>query len=99
MKAVKYMFYHFLRLILIYFCFIYLIGKAYVKDARNDSCSRNVFRYPHLADAVALSRVRDHFVFTVESVGALEPEDIFLEAVKCLKKKCQTLLEEMEGSK
>lgn len=73
-------------------------GRAFVKDARNDSCSRNVYRYPEIADSVTLSRVRDHFIFTVESVGALEPEDIFIEAVKCLKKKCQNILAEIEGS-
>lgn len=70
--------------------------KAVVKDARYDSCSRNVYRYPQLADAVTMSRVRDHFIFTIESVGAMEPEDIFIEAVKVLKKKCLTILEEIK---
>lgn len=69
---------------------------AYVKDARYDSCSRNVFRYPQLADAVKMSRVRDHFIFTIESVGALKPDLIFLEAVKELKKKCRRLIDEIE---
>lgn len=71
---------------------------AYVKDARYDTCSRNVFRYPQLADAVTMSRVRDHFIFTVESVGALKPDVIFLEAVKELKKKCRRLLDELEST-
>lgn len=71
-------------------------GVAFVQDARYDTCSRNVFRYPHLADAVQMDRVRDHFVFTVESVGALRPDVIFLEAVRQLKKKCQVLLEDLK---
>jgi DNA-directed RNA polymerase I and III subunit RPAC1 len=70
--------------------------RAYVKDARYDSCSRNVYRYPQLADAVTLSRIRNHFVFNVESLGALKPEEIFIESVKCLKKKCQMFLEMLE---
>lgn len=70
---------------------------AYVKDARYDSCSRNVYRYPHLADAVTMSRVRDHYIFNVESVGALKPEVIFLEAVKELKKKCRAFIDEIEA--
>lgn len=69
---------------------------AYVKDARYDTCSRNVYRYPQLSDAVAMSRIRDHFIFTVESVGALKPDLIFLEAVKELKKKCRRLIDEIE---
>lgn len=70
-------------------------NKAFVKDSRNDSCSRNVFRYPQLADAVEISRIRDHYIFTIESVGSMEPEDIFIEAIKVLKKKCQRILEEI----
>lgn len=72
-------------------------GCAYVVDARYDSCSRNVFRYPQLVDAVTASRVQDHFLFTVESVGALPPDAIFVEAVKVLKKKCRTFLDELQG--
>lgn len=73
-------------------------GKAFVKDARYDSCSRNVYRYPHLKDAVQMDRVRDHFIFTIESVGALKPDVIFLEAVKSLRKKCKSLLNEIRGT-
>ncbi|XP_037941840.1 DNA-directed RNA polymerases I and III subunit RPAC1-like, partial [Teleopsis dalmanni] len=62
--------------------------EAYVKDVRHDTLSRNVYRYPHLAEAVSISRVRDHFIFTVESIGALKPDVIFLEAVKMLRNKC-----------
>lgn len=36
--------------------------EARVKNARYDSCSRNVFRYDDLKDAVQLSRVPDHFI-------------------------------------
>lgn len=72
-------------------------GCAFVADARYDSCSRNVFRYPQLANAVTASRVQDHFLFTVESVGALTPDAIFIEAVKVLKKKCRTFLDELQG--
>ena len=71
---------------------------AFVKDARYDSCSRNVYRYPQLADAVTMARVRDHFIFSVESVGALKPEVIFIEAVKVLKKKCRKFLDEIEAA-
>lgn len=39
-------------------------GKAYVRDARYDTCSRNVYRYDDIKDAVILSRIRDHFICT-----------------------------------
>lgn len=70
---------------------------AFVKDARYDSCSRNVYRYPQLVDAVTMCRVRDHFIFNIESVGALKPDVIFIEAVKNMKKKCRLFLDEIQG--
>lgn len=73
-------------------------GSAYVKDARYDTCSRNIYRHPELADAVTMSRIQDHFMFTVESVGAMPPEIIFVEAVKALKSKCRALLDELLGN-
>lgn len=68
---------------------------AFVKDSRYDTCSRNVYRYPHLAEGVTMSRIRDHFIFNIESVGSMTPQVIFVEAVKVLKKKCQNLLEKL----
>ncbi|XP_034249654.1 DNA-directed RNA polymerases I and III subunit RPAC1 [Thrips palmi] len=69
--------------------------RAKVKDARYDSCSRNVFRYEDLKDSVKMARVKDHYIFSVESVGALPPDVLFVEAIKVLKKKCMTFLEEL----
>lgn len=36
--------------------------EACVKNARYDSCSRNVYQYDHLKDCVELSRIKDHFI-------------------------------------
>lgn len=35
---------------------------AYVKNSRYDTCSRNVFRYEDLKDAVIMTKVQDHFI-------------------------------------
>lgn len=35
---------------------------AKVKDARNDSCSRNVFQHDSIKDAVKLTRKVDHII-------------------------------------
>lgn len=69
---------------------------AVVTNPRYDTGSRNVFRYDDLKDAVLMSRIQDHFIFSIESVGAMKPETIFLEAVKILKEKCQSLLKELK---
>ncbi|XP_011708102.1 PREDICTED: DNA-directed RNA polymerases I and III subunit RPAC1 [Wasmannia auropunctata] len=71
--------------------------EARVKNARYDSCSRNVYRYEHLKNCVELSRIKDHFIFTIESVGTLPSATLFKEAIKTLKNKCRTFLAELEN--
>ncbi|KAG5870985.1 hypothetical protein JTB14_013456 [Gonioctena quinquepunctata] len=71
---------------------------AVVNDARYDTSSRNVFRYEDLKDAVVMSKIQDHFIFTIESVGALQPDVIFKEAVAVLRNKCISLLDELDSS-
>jgi len=70
--------------------------KAVVVNARNDSCSRNVYRYDDLKDCVTLSKVKDHFIFTVESVGAMPPQDLFAQACDVLISKCDNFLKELD---
>lgn len=66
-------------------------GEAYVKDARKDTVSREVFRHSEFENKIKLGRVRDHFVFNVESTGAMPPDEIFFKSVRVLKNKCQYL--------
>ena len=67
-----------------------------VDDPRYDACSRNVYRHDDLKDAVTMTKKRDHFIFTVESVGAIEPEDLFTMAIDVLEAKCEYFLKELE---
>jgi len=43
-------------------------------------------------EKVELRKIKDHFVFTVESTGALPPDVLFSEAVKVLAAKCKEVL-------
>ena len=67
-------------------------------DERNDTCSRNVYRYPELAECVELEKVKDHFIFTVESVGSLPPTDLVCLAWDVIIEKCDHFLTELEDS-
>ncbi|XP_005095420.1 DNA-directed RNA polymerases I and III subunit RPAC1 [Aplysia californica] len=69
---------------------------ARVVNARMDTCSRNVFRHDDLKDGVVLQRVRDHFIFSVESTGILPPDTLVSEAMKILMGKCQKFLQELD---
>ena len=58
--------------------------RATVKNPRNCTMCRECIRRKH---KVKLSREADHFIFTVESVGSMSPQDIVQEALKVLKTK------------
>lgn len=70
---------------------------AYVDNARRDASSREVFRHEDLKDAVDMKKVQDHFIFSVESTGALPPNVLMCEAVKILKEKCRMFLVELDN--
>lgn len=66
-------------------------GAAFVKDARRDTVSREVLRHEEFNGKVKLGRKRDHFIFNVESTGAMSPEEIFFKSVRILKNKAEYL--------
>jgi DNA-directed RNA polymerases I and III subunit RPAC1 len=65
--------------------------KAVVKDAMKDTVSRECLRHPEFKDKVKLGRKRDHFIFSIESTGQWDADDLFMEAVLVLRKKCVRL--------
>lgn len=67
--------------------------EAYVEDARRDTVSREVFRHEEFKDRVKLGRKRDHFIYHVESTGAMQPDEIFVKSVDILRNKCLDLLQ------
>ena len=60
---------------------------ATVARPRDCSMCRECLREPGWDEKVKLGRVRDHFIFSVESTGVLPPEELFTEAVKVLMQK------------
>jgi DNA-directed RNA polymerases I and III subunit RPAC1 len=65
--------------------------KAVVRDPMRDTVSRECLRHDEFKSKVKLGRVRDHFIFSIESLGQWDSDELFLEAVKTLKMKCQRL--------
>lgn len=54
--------------------------------------SRNFMRNPTLAKAVKMTRIPNHFIFSVESVGMQTPAVLVAEALRVLQGKCAALL-------
>ncbi|KAI3892671.1 hypothetical protein MKX03_005105 [Papaver bracteatum] len=72
-------------------------GKKKATVARPRSCTlcRECIREENWEKRVSLRRVKDHFIFTIESSGALPPEELFTEAVKILEEKCERVIAEL----
>ncbi|OMH79745.1 DNA-directed RNA polymerases I and III subunit RPAC1 [Zancudomyces culisetae] len=62
--------------------------KVVVKNARLDTVSREVLRHDEFADKVVLSRVKNHFIFNIESTGAISPPELLIMALEILASKC-----------
>jgi DNA-directed RNA polymerase I and III subunit RPAC1 len=65
--------------------------KAVVLDPFKDTVSRECLRHEEFEGKVKLGRVRDHFIFNIESTGQFNSDLLFLESVKLLKLKCMKL--------
>ncbi|XP_077138031.1 DNA-directed RNA polymerases I and III subunit RPAC1 isoform X2 [Ranitomeya variabilis] len=71
---------------------------ARVENARRDTGSREIFRNDDLKNLVKMGRVRDHFIFSVESTGILAPDTLLTEAIKVLMGKCRRFLDELDAA-
>ncbi|EEP76984.1 DNA-directed RNA polymerases I and III 40 kDa polypeptide [Uncinocarpus reesii 1704] len=65
--------------------------KAVVVDPFKDTVSRECLRHEEFKDKVKLGRIRDHFIFNIESVGQFNSDLLFIESVKVLRLKCARL--------
>ncbi|KAL5698430.1 hypothetical protein ACHQM5_029465 [Ranunculus cassubicifolius] len=69
--------------------------RATVARPRDCTLCRECIRGEGWEERVALRRVKDHFIYTIESTGALAPEVLFTEAVKILEDKCERVISEL----
>ncbi|KAG6336333.1 hypothetical protein ID866_2758 [Astraeus odoratus] len=60
-------------------------------QARRETMSREVYRYPAFDGCVQLARVRDHFLFNIESEGFYPPQRLLLEAIAVMRTKISTI--------
>lgn len=71
--------------------------KAVVADPMHDTVSREVLRHEKFNGKVKLGRKRDHFIFSIESTGQWESDELFLEAVHVLKLKTQKIKKQVQN--
>ncbi|KAK3671233.1 DNA-directed RNA polymerase core subunit rpc40 [Recurvomyces mirabilis] len=64
-------------------------NKAIVADPMKDTVSRECLRHEEFKGKVKLGRIRDHFIWGVESTGQFESDELFLDSVRLLKAKAE----------
>ncbi|KAG8989994.1 DNA-directed RNA polymerase core subunit rpc40 [Tulasnella sp. JGI-2019a] len=70
--------------------------EAVVGDPRKETMSREVYRHAEFEGMVDLTRIRDFFLFSIESAGAYPPQDLFPESIRIMRSKIQTLKHAVE---
>ena len=70
-------------------------GQVQVQDARRETMAREVHRHPELDPLVAINRVRDHFLFEVESSGIIPAQDLVPASIRTLRSKINDLRESL----
>lgn len=66
--------------------------KATVARPRDCTICRECIREPAWTKRVSIEQVTDHFIFSIESTGALPARALFEEAIRVLVDKCKALL-------
>ncbi|KII95397.1 hypothetical protein PLICRDRAFT_48360 [Plicaturopsis crispa FD-325 SS-3] len=67
------------------------------KNVRKETMSREVLRHPEFEGCVQLARVRDHFLFNIESESAYAPERLLPEAIHVMREKIATIKKAAEA--
>lgn len=70
--------------------------QVFVKNARKDTVSREVLRHKEFEGKVKLGRVRDHFLFDVESTGCIPADALLPSAIRVLVDKIRTVRQSVE---
>ncbi|KAJ8523126.1 hypothetical protein ONZ45_g409 [Pleurotus djamor] len=64
---------------------------------RDDTVSREVLRHPEFEGCVELKRIRDYFMFNVESESAYPPERLLPEAIRVMRSKIANIRQAAEA--
>jgi DNA-directed RNA polymerases I and III subunit RPAC1 len=71
--------------------------RAVVVNPMKDTVSRECLRHEEFKDKVKLGRVRDHFIFRIESTGQWDSDELFLESLKILRIKCERMRRNLDN--
>jgi DNA-directed RNA polymerase I and III subunit RPAC1 len=72
--------------------------KAEVHNPYACTMSRNYMRDPVLKESIKITRIPNHFIFSIESVGMMAPGVILAEALRVLQNKCRNLIRLVDES-
>lgn len=67
--------------------------KAKLCNAYACTMSRNFMRHAELKDSIRMSRIPNHYIFSVESVGQVSPAVLVAQALQILQRKCESVIQ------
>ncbi|KDQ16574.1 hypothetical protein BOTBODRAFT_186569 [Botryobasidium botryosum FD-172 SS1] len=73
--------------------------KVEVVNPRKETMSREVLRHDEFEGKVELTRIRDFFMFKIESTGCYPPADLFSESISVMREKIGVMKAEVEKLK
>jgi len=71
--------------------------RAVVAKPRQCTMCRECIRKPKFTPLIQLGRVKDHFIFMIESTGIVTPRELFREAIKIMIEKATTLENQLDN--
>ena len=72
--------------------------RAEVHNPYACTMSRNYMRDPVLKESIKITRIPNHFIFSIESVGMMAPGVILAESLRVLQNKCRNLMRLVDES-
>lgn len=73
------------------------VDVAVVSKSKNYVHNRNIFMHEEFRDDVELFLHRQHFLFTFEGTGVIQPKNIVIEALEIQKKKCKDIMADLNN--
>ena len=64
--------------------------------ARPENCTFHTWKKPKFAEHLEILRVKDRFLFSVETTGVLQPKDVLLQSIGILRNRAQSLLDALD---
>lgn len=69
------------------------IGTCHAVIAHPENCTFHMWKDARFQEHLEILRVRDRFLFSIETTGVLRPKEVFVQSIDLLRRSAQSLLD------